>query len=171
MILSDMDIYSELLKGSLRIIPCNEDDIQPCSVDLHLGNELLTLSGKRIDLNKGSYKLKPMEFILASTYEYVEVPKHLCCQVDGRSSIARLGVSVHQTGGYIDAGYCGNITLELFNCSDKEFELFAGDSICQLVVHMLSSECIRPYGDAEYSSKYQGSEGTVASKYVRKEIQ
>lgn len=167
MILCDQDIFTELLEGRLRIIPCTEDDIQPCSVDLHLGKELMTLHGKKIDLAKGSYKLKPMEFILGSTEEYVEIPKHLCGQVDGRSSIARLGVSVHQTGGYIDAGYCGNITLELFNCSDREFELILGDSICQMVVHRLSSECTRPYGDRELSSKYQGSEGTVGSRYVR----
>jgi dCTP deaminase len=168
MILSDRDIAGELNKGSLKIIPCEEKDIQPCSVDLHLGKELLTLGGKKIDLSKGSYKLKPQEFILGSTEEYVEIPTHLCGQVDGRSSIARLGVSIHQTGGYIDAGFNGNITLELFNASDREFELCWGDSICQLIIHMLYSRCVRPYGSTGLNSKYQGSEGTVRSKYEPK---
>ena len=165
MILSDRDIAYELNKGSLKIIPCEEKDIQPCSVDLHLGKELLTLEGKRIDLSKSSYKLKPKEFILGSTEEYVEIPLYLCGQVDGRSSIARMGVSIHQTGGYIDAGFNGNITLEIFNASDKEFELCWADSICQLIIHPLSSDCIRPYGSDGLNSKYQGSVGTVGSKY------
>ena len=165
MILSDKDIILELNKGNLKIIPIIEGNVQPCSVDLTLGKELITIAGKRIDIAKNSYKLKPGEFILASTEEYVEIPNYLCGQVDGRSSVARLGISIHQTGGYIDAGYNGNITLELFNCSDKDFELEWGDSICQLVIHVLSSECLRPYGSDGLSSKYQGSEGTVRSKY------
>ena len=164
MILSDKHIVMELQSESLKIIPLEGNDIQPCSVDLHLGKELLTLDGKSIDLSKSSYKLKPMEFILGSTEEYVEIPDHLCGQVDGRSSIARMGVSIHQTGGYIDSGFNGNITLELFNCSDKEFELCWGDSICQMIIHRLSSRCIRPYGTDGLGSKYQGSEGTIRSR-------
>lgn len=165
MILADIDILNELLNKNLTISPISDDDIQPCSVDLHLGKELLTIHGKKIDISKGSYKLKPNEFILASTEEYVEIPKHLCGQVDGRSSVARMGVSVHQTGGYIDAGYCGNITLELYNCSDKEFELSWGDSICQIIFHVLSSECAREYGSYGLNSKYQHSQGVVRSRY------
>ena len=166
MILSDRDIVNETQRGSLRIIPLEEEDIQPCSVDLHLAKELVTIHGKRIDISQDSYKLKPNEFLLGSTEEYVEIPNHLCGQVDGRSSIARLGVSIHQTGGYIDAGFNGNITLELFNASDKDFELNWGDSICQIIFHVLSSECLRPYGSEGLGSKYQCSEGTVRSKYV-----
>ena len=163
MILSDRDIARELQLGSLRIIPL-ETEIQPCSVDLQLAQELKTLDGKSIDISQDSYHLKPKEFLLGSTYEYVEIPNHLCGQVDGRSSIARMGVSIHQTGGYIDAGFNGNITLEIFNASDKEFELYMGQSICQLILHALSSECARPYGSDGLNSKYQGSEGTVRSR-------
>ena len=125
----------------------------------------MTLHGKKIDISEQSYKLKPNEFLLASTEEYVEIPKHICGQVDGRSSVARLGVSIHQTGGYIDAGYNGNITLELYNCSDRPFEISWGDSICQIIFHVLSSECLREYGSTELKSKYQFSEGVVKSKY------
>ena len=174
MILSDRDIIKELHGGSLMITPCKEEDIQPCSVDLHLGSELKTMDGKSISLLandfdgeiiEAPYKLKPKEFILASTEEYVEIPNYLCGQVDGRSSIARLGVSIHQTGGYIDSGFKGNITLEIFNASDKPFELKFYDSICQIVLHVLSSECIRPYGSDELNSKYQYSDGVVLSRY------
>lgn len=165
MILSDGDIVCELQKNALKIIPLLEEDIQPCSVDLHLDKELMTIDGKKIDIKECSYKLKPNEFILGSVEEYIEIPPYLCGQVDGRSSIARLGVSVHQTGGYIDAGFYGNITLEIYNASDKEFELKYGDSICQIIFHILSSESMRPYGSQELKSKYQGSKGVVRSKY------
>ena len=167
MILSDRDIAMELNEGRLQIIPCNENDIQPCSVDLHLASELKTIDGKSIDISQDSYHLKPNEFILGSTNEYVKLPNYLTAQVDGRSSVARLGISIHQTGGYIDSGFYGNITLEIYNCSNKAFELEWMDSICQLIIHPLSSECIRPYGSEELCSKYQGSEGTIRSRYDR----
>lgn len=167
MILSDRDIVCEIQKNNLKIIPLADEDIQPCSVDLHLGKELMTLDGKKIDISKVTYKLKPKEFILGYVDEYIEMPTYLCGQVDGRSSIARMGISIHQTGGYIDAGFFGNITLELYNASDKEFELGWSDPICQMIFHILSSECIRPYGSADLRSKYQGSKGVVRSKYDR----
>lgn len=165
-ILSDRDIIGELNKGSLRIIPLDDEKIQPCSVDMELASELKTIDGKSIDISHDSYHLKPKEFVLGSTNEYVEIPDYLCGQVDGRSSIARLGISIHQTGGYIDAGFRGNITLEIFNASDKAFELFMGQPICQLIIHVLHSPCIRPYGSDGLNSKYQDSTGTVRSKYV-----
>ena len=164
MILSDRDIV-EGLRNGLVIIPFpDEKNIQPCSIDLHLGHELKTLNGKTIDILHDSYKLKPKEFLLGSTLEYFEIPDYLCGQVEGKSSIARMGVSCHQTAGYIDAGYNGNITLELYNASDKEFELESGQSICQIVFHRLSSPCIRKYGDDGLDSHYQGSDGTVRSR-------
>lgn len=167
MILSDRDIANELL-NNLKIIPVPKDNnIQSCSVDLHLGDELKTINGKSIDILHDTYKLKPNEFLLGSTLEYVEIPPHLCAMVDGRSSIGRLGILVHVSAGFVDAGYCGNITLEIKNLSDKEFELESGMSICQLLLIVLSSEPLRLYGSDELGSKYQHSVGTVASKYER----
>lgn len=166
MILSDRDILFSLSHSDLKIIPKpSEKSIQPCSVDLHLGNELKTIEGESIDILHDSYKLKPHEFLLGSTLEYVEIPNYLCGQVEGKSSIARLGITCHQTAGYIDAGYNGNITLELFNCSNKEFELESSMPICQIVFHTLLSECIRPYGSDGLDSHYQGSNGTVLSRW------
>lgn len=167
MILCDLDIANEL-SNDLKIIPKpNEENIQPCSVDLHLGDELKTIHGKSIDILHDSYKLKPYEFLLGSTLEYVEIPHHLCAMVDGRSSIGRLGVLVHISAGFVDAGFCGNITLEIKNLSDKEFELESGMSICQLLLIALTGKVARPYGSDELNSKYQFSDGTVESKYDR----
>lgn len=166
MILSDKDIVNELQNPlGLSISPWNESMIQPCSVDLHLADELKTINGKTIDLSYDSYKLKPNEFILGATYETVRIPKYLCGQVDGRSSIGRLGCFVHVSAGFIDAGYEGNITLELYNASDKELELCNHMDIAQIVLFTLTSECVRPYGSYDLNSKYQGSDGVVLSKY------
>ena len=165
MILSDRNIVEHLRFNDLRIIPSpKENDIQPCSIDFHLGGELKTIDGKTIDILHDTYKIKPKEFLLGCTMEYVEIPKPLCARVDGKSSIGRLGIFI-ENAGFIDPNFRGNITLEIFNASDKEFELESGMSICQLVLFALTSEPMRVYG--EVNNHYQDSEGTVLSRFER----
>ena len=131
MILSDKTIKEIILDNKVYLVsPFNPDNLQPCSIDLCLGDELKTIHGKCIDLSQDSYKLKPNEFILGSTLERVNVPYDLMGRVEGKSSIARLGVTIHITAGFIDAGFNGNVTLEIYNCSDEEFELYHGMNIC-----------------------------------------
>jgi len=164
MILSDRDIDQIIKSGKAFLVnPFNEEMLQPNSIDLCLGDELKTIDGKSIDLSQGSYNIKPMEFILGSTFEKVHIPFDLCGHVDGKSSIGRLGVFVHISSGFIDSGFTGNITLEIFNCSDKEFELYHGMPICQIVFETLTSPVKIPYGRRD--NHYQFSEGTVLSKY------
>lgn len=164
MILSDRDIDQIIKSGKAFLVnPYNEEMLQPNSVDLTLGDELKTVNGKSIDLTQGSYKIKPMEFLLGSTGEKVNIPFDLCGHVDGKSSIGRLGVFVHVSSGFIDSGFSGNITLEIFNCSDKEFELYHGMPICQIIFETLTSPVEVPYGRRD--NHYQHSEGTVLSKY------
>lgn len=165
MIISDGTIYHMLEDDYLKIVPVSEEQIQPASIDLTLGDTLKSLNGDTYNISDEPYELKPKEFILASTYEYVEIPDNLVGQVEGRSSIGRLGVLIHITAGYIDPAFCGNITLELYNVSDKPFKLKYGDSICQLVLHLLDKPAIRPYGSDGLNSKYQYSDGVVESKY------
>lgn len=165
MILSDASIYGALQQSNLIISPIEENQIQPASVDLRLDRKLLNIDGEETDIFDEPYLLQPGEFILGSTLEYVEIPSDLVAMVDGRSSIGRLGVMVHVTAGYIDPGYCGNITLEICNVSDRVFELKYNNSICQLVLSTLTQPCLRPYGSEGIGSKYQCSDGVVASKY------
>ena len=161
MILSDSDIKNIILNQKIYLVnPFNIEDLQPCSVDLHLGSELKTINGKTIDLSQGTYKLKPNEFLLGSTMEKIHIPYDLMGRVEGKSSIARLGVMIHITAGFIDSGFTGNVTLEIYNCSDKPFELFHGDAICQIAFETLSSPVETPY-----CGKYQNSDGTVLSRY------
>lgn len=121
-VLSDKDIlerWGELFPYTDELLACLQNRVQPASVDLMLDNVVKTIDGETFNLNeKSMYVLQPAEFILGSTVEYVNVPHDLVARVEGRSSIGRLGVMVHVTAGYIDPGFMGNITLELFNCSD-----------------------------------------------------
>lgn len=166
MILSDQDIIKRLINDSHLIEPCELRNIQPASVDLRLGSELKTLDNKTFYLdNKNYYSLKPGEFILASTLESVQIPEDIVGIVDGKSSLARLGLSIHQTAGYIDPGFHGNITLELKNESDKLLTLRKGMLICQIRFQMLLNRCKNPYGSKILNSHYQNSKGTVLSKY------
>ena len=139
MILSDGDIDRIIKSGQAFLVrPYNDENLQPNSIDLTLSDELKTIHGKSIDLSQDSYKLKPNEFILGSTIERVSMPLDLCGHIDGKSSIGRLGVFI-ENSGFVDSGFVGNITLEIYNASDKEFELVHGMPICQILFQTLTS--------------------------------
>ena len=163
MILSDGDIDRIIKSGQAFLVsPYNDENLQPNSIDLTLGDELKTIHGKSIDLSQDSYKLKPNEFILGSTIERVSMPLDLCGHIDGKSSIGRLGVFI-ENSGFVDSGFVGNITLEIYNASDKEFELIHGMPICQILFQTLTSPVSKPYGTRD--NHYQHSNGTVLSKW------
>jgi dCTP deaminase len=162
-ILSDGDIDRIIKSGQAFLVsPYNDENLQPNSIDLTLGDELKTIHGKSIDLSQDSYKLKPNEFILGSTIERVSMPLDLCGHIDGKSSIGRLGVFI-ENSGFVDSGFVGNITLEIYNASDKEFELIHGMPICQILFQTLTSPVSKPYGTRD--NHYQHSNGTVLSKW------
>ena len=161
-VLSDKDIlerWAELFPYTDNLLVCLQKRVQPASVDLQLDKALKNIDGETFNLDeKSMYVLQPGEFILGSTVEYINMPHDLVARVEGRSSIGRLGVMVHVTAGYIDPGFKGNI-LELFNCSDKPFQLNFGDCLCQIVFETLSSPCLNGY-----DGKYQGDKGVVCSR-------
>ena len=166
MILSDRSLKELIINHGLHIVnPINEEDIQPNSIDLHLGDKLRTLDGKTIDLEYDDYKLKPNEFLLGSTMEKINVPLDLVAHIDGKSSIGRLGVFIHVSSGFVDSGFVGNITLEIYNASNKAFRLVDGMSICQIVFETLTTPVENGYGSAGLGSHYQNSEGVVESRY------
>lgn len=163
-VLSDRDIlerWEELFPYTDNLLACLQNRVQPASVDLQLNRVLKNIDGETFCLNeKNKYVFQPGEFILGSTVEYVTLPHDIVARVEGRSSVGRLGVMVHVTAGYIDPGFKGNITLELFNCSDKPFQLNFGDCLCQIVFETLSSPCMNPY-----NGKYQGDVGVACSRW------
>lgn len=104
------------------------------------------------------FAIEPGEFLLAAT-ERVAVGNELVAQVAGKSSVARFGLMV-ESAGYIDPGFDGSITLELFNQLHRPLILTAGMPIAQLAVTRLDTPA-----DISYAGKYNGSVGPVASRY------
>ena len=163
--LSDKNILE--LQGETDLIyPFHYNQLQPCSYDVRLSDDLKTVRGKQISLKHDDYVLKPNEFILGSTFERVSIPNNISAFVDGKSSLGRLGIAVHITAGFIDSGFNGNITLEIKNNSDKQFKLSKNMLIGQIIFFELKDECMRPYGSDGLNSHYQNSKGTILSKYV-----
>src|SRR5690349_4808797 len=167
MILSDVSLRAELDAGSLVIDPPPADEaIQPASIDLHLGKELRNRSGVGMD-RPGEWYLDPGRFLLGHTAESVQIPAHLVAQLNGKSSLGRLGLAIHITAGFIDPGFRGQITLELHNCSPTPIRLTPGMPIGQLVLMRLTEPAERPYGSAGLGSHYQGQTGATPSAVTR----
>lgn len=92
---------------------------------------------KKILTNKG-YVLAPKDFVLAWTYETIDLPKHsrIAARVEGKSSLSRLGLAVHVTAPTIHAGFEGSLQLELCNHGLFSIRLTPGMPICQLIFEM-----------------------------------
>lgn len=182
--LSDRDIRFRCdTDGSSLIEPYNEKNLQPCSYDVTLGGEgillfrrpcgIIYLSSRdilntelelrRFDSN-GLVALCQGEFALATTAETVHIPADLAARVEGKSSLGRLGLSTHITAGFIDAGFNGQITLELKNETDQVQILERGMAISQLCFYKLNCTPERPYGSEGLGSHYQDQIGITPSR-------
>ena len=149
-------IWSDkLIKETGVVKPMINELVQPNSYDIRLDKTILVqnIFGKWKKKTL-PYKLKRGKFILGSSIERVSLPNGVCAMVDGKSTLARKGVTVHQTAGWIDTGFNGNITLEL-GCLTKKIKLEEGMRIGQ-IVFMDSYEC-----DNVYNGHYQNQEGVT----------
>lgn len=174
MILSDKDIRAAQRNHGL-ITPFVDSNVQPASVDLTLGEEVIFWhDGVRYgsilhghEYLHHTYRdmryINPNEFMLATTVETVNIPNNLVAQVNGKSSWARKGLLVHTTAGFIDPGFRGQITLELKNVGHEPIVLTPGVRICQLVFTALSSPAEFPYGSPGLWSHYQNQSGVTES--------
>lgn len=182
MLLTDREIRAEIeTDGKIGINPYNPHNINPDSYDLTLGSEVIsykTTDGlytiidpydqKSIEepttqLNFEAFDLYPGNFILADTVEYITVKKGMVGIIDGKSSLARLGLMIHQTGGFVDEGFEGTITLEIVNNNPNPIRLYAGMPICQIRFEETNGAC-KPY-NTRSRAKYTGQRGPQMSKY------
>jgi dCTP deaminase len=164
---SDACIKQAQRRGKINITPFDELRIQPNSIDLTLDDEILVLDREcnefeKVKLSDYDYRNLVMgEFVLASTIERLSLGNGVCAQVDGKSSYGRKGLTIHQTAGFIDAGFSGNITLEMYTVG-QPIRLEAGMPICQLVFwDAYPSD--KPYGSEGLGSHYQGQTGVTKS--------
>lgn len=185
MLLADSDIAVALDRGGLVIEPFDPKNLQPTSVDVHLGDTIrYTQYGREnfyIDpynvgpdmtvetpIPDAGYMLYPGRFILATTREYVEIPLSMASRLEGRSSLGRMGLSIHATAGFIDPGFYGNVTLEISIQGTLPILLRAGMPIGQLCFFWTTSRVSNPYGGTGLMSKYQGQRGPTPPKSLRK---
>lgn len=187
--LCDRDILKEFEQGRIAIEPRPEDKaISGVTVDLRLGNRFRTfsshttpyidLSGSRDEVDAAIDKvmsdeividddkeffLHPAELALGITYESITLPDDIVGWLDGRSSLARLGLMVHVTAHRIDPGWSGNIVLEFFNSGKLPLALRPGMQIGAISFEKMSGVADRPYRKRA-DAKYKDQSGPVASR-------
>jgi dCTP deaminase len=177
MMLSDRTIKNLVADGRLVIEPFEERHLQPASVDLVLGSALRVCNGTDvidpavpdeagtalIEIEPAGYCLPPGELVLGSTIERVGLPDWIVGRVEGKSSLGRLGLMIHVTAGFIDPGFTGQVTLQLFNVSARPILLRPGMKIAQMSFLHLDAPAARPYGHSALGSRYQGQVGPLVS--------
>jgi len=178
--LVDWQIRSYVECGMISIVPFNLELINPNSYDVTLGSKFIVYSNpdnlvidpydkstldalqKRV-VNASELVVYPDEFILARTTEVFKLPRNVKAQLDGKSSNARLGIEIHQNGGYIDAGFFGSITLEII--VKFPTKLHYKMPIGQLCFTE-TRDCEIPYNMKE-TSKYNGQLDPTESMYYK----
>jgi dCTP deaminase len=184
MVLSDRDIKKFLSSKKIIITPAPDLDKQlgSNSIDLRLGNTFRIFEHSKFafidpfdktstmavtrEITVGDderFIMQPGDFVLGTTIEYVEIPDDLVGNLEGRSSIGRLGVIIHSTAASVECGYKGKITLELANMGKMPVALYPGMRICSLSFSQLSSPADVPYYKKK-SAKYVKQKGPLESR-------
>ncbi|MBE1287346.1 MAG: dCTP deaminase [Alteromonadaceae bacterium] len=193
--LCDKDIWTYLQQGKIAISPQpSYEHISGLTVDMRLGNKFrvfedhaapyIDLSGAKSDVQNQleavmsdeitivedqSFFLHPGELALAITHESVTLPDNIVGWLDGRSSLARLGLMVHVTAHRIDPGWSGNIVLEFFNSGKLPLALKPGMKIGALSFEVLSAPAEKPY-NARVDAKYKNQDGAIASRINQDQV-
>ena len=165
MILSDKSILEEMEKGNIKISPFDIRKLGSNSYDVHLSKHLAEYNGNthgnildskkeneitRFEIPEDGYLLLPNRLYLGSTLEYTET-HNLVPILEGKSSIGRLGLFIHVTAGFGDAGFCNHWTLEMV-CIHP-IRVYAGMPIGQIHYHEIRGEVLNPYNKKK-DSKY-----------------
>ncbi len=182
MVLSDRSLREALAAGRIVVDPLDESCIQPSSIDVKVSNlfrvfrnhtaGIIDVKQDLEDLTElitipedGVFMLHPGEFVLGSTLERIACPNDLVARVEGKSSLGRLGLLIHSTAGFIDAGFDGHITLELANVASLPITIYPRMKIGQVSFLTMTTPADRPYGSGADGSKYQGQRGPTPSRY------
>jgi dCTP deaminase len=169
-IVSDASLRRLLARGEIVVEPLEDYQIQPASIDLRLGDHFLKVDENSVEsitldrplsyveIKREEIVIPPQSFLLAVTREFIRLPADITAFVEGRSSIGRIGLFI-QNAGWVDPGFAGTITLELFNANRLPIRLAAGRRICQIVFARMDCPASRPY-----AGKYQNQKEAVGSR-------
>jgi len=169
-IVSDRSLKKLLADGTIVVEPLEEQQIQPASIDLRLGGHFLKVDENSmeaialdreleyIEFKQEEIIIPPHSFLLAVTRETIRLPDNITAFVEGRSSIGRIGLFI-QNAGWVDPGFMGTITLELYNANRLPIRLTSGRRICQIVFAFMDGPA-----DSPYRGKYQNQRDAVGSR-------
>jgi dCTP deaminase len=177
-VLSDASIWWRVKHGLIGIDPFIEENVQPASIDFTLSNHFWFFkeSFKPLDPKEDArpdmqevyadpfFVLRSFGFAIGSTVERVKLPDNIVGRLEGKSSLARLGLAVHSTAGFFDPGFEGSCTLEFFNMTHRDILLHPGMRVCQMSFMRMDGPASRPYGTESLGSKYQGQQGATTSR-------
>ena len=182
MVLSDRSIREALAAGTIVIDPFDDSCLQPSSVDLHVDQYFRLFRNhtsrvidvredqedltELVDIGEEPLILHPGEFVLGSTQEKVTLPADLVARLEGKSSLGRLGLLIHSTAGFVDAGWDGHLTLELSNVANLPITVYPGMKIGQISFLQMTTAADKPYGSDGLRAKYQGQWGPTPSRYA-----
>ncbi len=182
MVLSDRTIRSEIEVGRISFDPYDPSMVQPSSVDVRVDRKFRVFHNARhpfIDVRQPMedltelvevagdepFILHPGEFVLGQTLERVRLPSDLVARLEGKSSLGRLGLLIHSTAGFVDAGFEGNLTLELSNVANLPITIYHGMPIGQISFMRMDGPVESPYGSEKTGSKYQGQAEPTPSRF------
>ncbi|MBT4387933.1 dCTP deaminase [Candidatus Woesearchaeota archaeon] len=169
MIFSDVTIKEFIENGKIKILPTFDNkNIRPAGIRLHLGDELLVpvpnqivdlsnssdIKYEKIKINEEGYTLKPGEFVLGTTVESIHLSKDIVGKLDGRSTIARLGLLIHCSSDTIDGNHehSRSITLELKNIGNFNLIIKPNIPIAMVVFHKLTEQ-IQQKNQTQYNNQ------------------
>lgn len=169
--LSDSTIRKLVRDRHITLDPPPEDQAyQPASVDLRLGRSFRSEDGQECEVPMtGEFNaivIGPGECALACTRECVGLPADIVGRVEGKSSWGRCFLMVHSTAGFIDPGFCGQITLELKNLGSRPVVVPLGTYIAQISFQYLDQPAARPYGCEALGSHYQNQLGATPPRFT-----
>lgn len=172
---SSKTIEGELSSENVEIERQSGGDlaVEPSSIDFHLGDDLLRLTGTAevvVDDKStypktwptGNLRVPAGGFRLGFTDERLALPDDYVGVIHGRSSVGRLGLFI-ENAGLVDAGFGGQITLELYNPMDYDIELKEGMRICQMTLHSHEDPPDVAYSRGN-NNKYDGQMGATPSR-------
>lgn len=171
--LSDKDILKAINEGLLSIQPFDKKQLRPAGISFQLGKQILIpkpvdlidlknikdLDYEEVEITEDKpFIIQPGQFVLGHTEEVLSVSTKLGFIIEGRSTLARLGISVEQSATIVDPGHSERpVTLEIYNCGPSPVTLYRGMSVAKGLVFKLSSQAGRDFDQyARYSSQKSG---------------
>lgn len=179
--LPDWAIKEAIEREIIKVEPLGpnwRESVGTMTIDFHLGTRILIPKlrpGHWLDVRRGvteddfdilnlnmgdTVNLAPNQFMVVPTIESLTIPDYMVARLEGRSSLARLGLVVHQTSGRFDPGWDGYPVLEIRNNGGEGVTVYTGWPICAFSFEKLAWSVERPYA---VRGRYVGSGNTLHS--------